>query len=159
MKDIAVNSEKRLKYDIRSCWKSRISKKKMDSFKKELAGLLKRYGWEGASETPDYILADYVERCLNSYCFANRNAFHNWTKLEDDNTTKKEEKWYYLAKGELPDKDGEYLCRYYKYGLHFSGVSRYHVQDNKWYHLIYDEEYRVPKPDAWQEIILPEEEA
>lgn len=66
--------------------------------------------------------------------------------------------WHYPSKGELPDKDGEYLCRYYKYGIRFSKVARYRVKDNKWYHLIYDAEYRIPKPDAWQEIILPEKE-
>ena len=69
------------------------------------------------------------------------------------------DKWHYPAEGELPEKDGEYLCRYYKYNLRFSKVSHYRVEDNKWYNLVYDEEYRVPKPDAWQYIIPPKEEA
>lgn len=67
--------------------------------------------------------------------------------------------WHYPSKGELPDRDGEYLCRYYKYDLHFSKVLFYRVEDNKWYNLVYDEEYRAPKPDAWQYIVPPEEEA
>lgn len=68
--------------------------------------------------------------------------------------------WHYTSKGEVPDKDGEYLCRYYKYGLRFTKVMSYRVKDNKWYHLdeYNEEEYRVPKPDAWQYIILPEVE-
>ena len=56
--------------------------------------------------------------------------------------------WHYPSKGELPEKDGEYLCRYYKYDLRFSKLAHYRVEDNKWYHLIFDEEYRMPKPDA-----------
>ena len=70
--------------------------------------------------------------------------------------------WHYPSKGELPDKDGEYLCRYlckhYKHNLRFTKVSHYRVKDNKWYQLIYDKEHRVPKPDAWQYIIPPKEE-
>lgn len=66
--------------------------------------------------------------------------------------------WHYPSKGELPEKDGEYLCRYYKYDLRFSKLAHYRVEDNKWYHLIYDEEYRMPKPDAWQYIVPPKKE-
>ena len=66
--------------------------------------------------------------------------------------------WHYTSKRELPEKDGEYLCRYYKYDIRFSKVLLYRVKDNKWYNLVYDEEYRVPKPDAWQFIDLPKEE-
>ena len=69
------------------------------------------------------------------------------------------DQWYYPANGELPEKDGEYLCRYYKYDLRFSKLAHYRVEDNKWYHIIYDEEYRMPKPDAWQYIVPPKEEA
>lgn len=68
------------------------------------------------------------------------------------------DKWHYLSKRELPEKDGEYLCRYYKYDIRFSKVLLYRVKDNKWYNLVYDEERRAPKPDAWQFIDLPKEE-
>ena len=37
-------------------------------FKKELTSLLNRYGWDNDCETPDHILADYVERCLTNLC-------------------------------------------------------------------------------------------
>lgn len=36
-------------------------------FKKELTSLLNRYEWDNACETPDFILADYVESCLQSF--------------------------------------------------------------------------------------------
>ena len=39
-----------------------------EDFKKELASLLNRYSWDNACETPDHILADYVERCLTNLC-------------------------------------------------------------------------------------------
>lgn len=39
-----------------------------ENFKKELISLLNRYGWDGACEMADYILADYVERCLENLC-------------------------------------------------------------------------------------------
>ncbi len=35
-----------------------------NAFKKELASLLNRYGWDNFCECPDHILADYAERCL-----------------------------------------------------------------------------------------------
>lgn len=63
----------------------------MSDFKKELTSLLNKYSWDKACETPDYILADYVERCLNNYCstIGINMAWHNWRKLEDDKTMKK----------------------------------------------------------------------
>lgn len=41
-----------------------------EDFKKELISLLNSYGWDGACEMADYILADYVERCLDNLCSA-----------------------------------------------------------------------------------------
>ena len=60
-------------------------KQKKDSFKKELTGLLNRYGWDNACETPDFILADYVETCLKNYCSTTtcNIAWHKWGKLSD----------------------------------------------------------------------------
>ena len=54
-----------------------------ENFKKELSSLLNRYSWDTACETPDYILADYVERCLLNYCstMAMNIAWHsNWKR-------------------------------------------------------------------------------
>lgn len=55
-----------------------------EDFKKELASLLNRYSWDNACETPDHILADYVERCLTNLCGTiNQDiAWHeNWKRL------------------------------------------------------------------------------
>lgn len=49
-----------------------------EEFKKELASLINRYSIENDSNTPDFILADYVVECLNSFA----------------NTSKTREKWY-----------------------------------------------------------------
>lgn len=38
-----------------------------DSFKKELADIINRYSKENASNTPDFILANYVHTCLTAY--------------------------------------------------------------------------------------------
>jgi len=52
---------------------------KMDSeFKKELTGLINSYTKENRSNTPDYILAEYLEDCLRAYDKAtNERSFHN----------------------------------------------------------------------------------
>ena len=56
-------------------------------FKKELASLLNRYGFDGACETPDWILADYVERCLRNFgCIIAKDiAWHSsWKTLGEE---------------------------------------------------------------------------
>lgn len=56
-------------------------------FKKELTSLLNRHGWDDACETPDHILADYVEKCLCNYCSTiSRNiAWHTgWKRLGEE---------------------------------------------------------------------------
>lgn len=53
-------------------------------FKKELTSLLNRYGWDNACETPDHILADYVERCMTNLCstMGKTIAWHSrWKRL------------------------------------------------------------------------------
>jgi hypothetical protein len=39
---------------------------KGDAFRQELAGLLNRYSMENASDTPDFLLADYLIECLRA---------------------------------------------------------------------------------------------
>ena len=39
-------------------------------FKKELENLINRYSVENASNTPDFILAGYIERCLHAFAEA-----------------------------------------------------------------------------------------
>ena len=38
-----------------------------DSFRRELSEVLNRYSKENGSNTPDFILADYLARCLEAY--------------------------------------------------------------------------------------------
>jgi len=59
---------------------------KTDDFKKELAVLLNCYGWDTACDTPDYILATYLDNMLNDYCavMARNIAWHtDWKRLGD----------------------------------------------------------------------------
>ena len=56
-------------------------------FKKELTSLLNRYGWDNACETPDHILADYVERCMTNLCstMGKNIAWHSsWKRLGEE---------------------------------------------------------------------------
>lgn len=39
----------------------------MDTFERELVGLINRYSQENESDTPDYILANYLLDCLAAY--------------------------------------------------------------------------------------------
>jgi hypothetical protein len=39
----------------------------MDGFKKELEQLINQYSKENASNTPDFILAMYLENCLSAW--------------------------------------------------------------------------------------------
>lgn len=66
----------------------------MIDFKKDLTILLNKCGWDTASETPDHILADYVEQCLYNYCLIIRKniVWHNWEKVVTDVSTEKEDK-------------------------------------------------------------------
>lgn len=48
------------------------------TFRKELTTLLNRYNAENSSNTPDFILAEYIENCLDAF----------------DNASRKREKWY-----------------------------------------------------------------
>lgn len=49
-----------------------------EEFKKELERLINRFSMENGSNTPDFILADYLVGCLESY----------------NETVKAREKWY-----------------------------------------------------------------
>ena len=39
----------------------------MDTFKQELTDLLNRHSKENESDTPDFMLAEYLIMCLNAY--------------------------------------------------------------------------------------------
>ena len=57
-----------------------------DQFKKELEGLINRYSMERGSNTPDFILADYLYGCL----------------LQFNETVAAREKWYKPAPAQEP---------------------------------------------------------
>ena len=58
-----------------------------ESFKKELTSLLNRYGWDNTCETPDHILADYVEMSLKNYSeimCQNIDWHSSWERLGEE---------------------------------------------------------------------------
>ena len=50
----------------------------LSSFEKQLSSLLNRYSMENGSNTPDFILANYLHKCLENF----------------NETSKAREKWY-----------------------------------------------------------------
>lgn len=38
-----------------------------DTFHDELTALLNRYNWDGHANTPDFMLAHFMKRCLEAY--------------------------------------------------------------------------------------------
>jgi hypothetical protein len=53
----------------------------VNSFRRELQGLLNKYSRENGSDTPDWILADYLIACLDGYD-ATVNARDKWYGCE-----------------------------------------------------------------------------
>lgn len=56
-------------------------------FKEELTNLLNRYGYDTTCDTPDYILADYIGKCLENYCAVIQSniAWHTgWKRLGEE---------------------------------------------------------------------------
>ena len=59
-----------------------------DDFVLELKNLFNKYNVENESDTPDYVLAKYITKCLESYAIAVRDrdifyAFKPWNKYGD----------------------------------------------------------------------------
>lgn len=48
----------------------------MEDFKEELASLINKHSLENGSNTPDYILAEYLVNCLQNY-----EAIHHQNEL------------------------------------------------------------------------------
>jgi len=46
---------------------------RLDEFEKELTGLINKYSLENISNTPDFILADYLRDCLEILDYAIRD--------------------------------------------------------------------------------------
>lgn len=51
-------------------------------FRTELAGVLNKYSLENGSDTPDFILARYLQNCLNAFDIAvtDREGWYGRTK-------------------------------------------------------------------------------
>jgi len=55
----------------------------MSEFEKELTDLLNRYSIENESDTPDFILAEYLNNCLTTFDAA-VNARRKWYGDKDN---------------------------------------------------------------------------
>ena len=59
-----------------------------DNFEKDLTRLINRHSLENQSDTPDYILAKFMESCLGAYNAAVRSrdawySFDPWSKITE----------------------------------------------------------------------------
>jgi hypothetical protein len=55
----------------------------MNTFRKELEGLINKYSMENGSNTPDFILAEFLWGCLKSFDKAT-NRRENWYGYEPE---------------------------------------------------------------------------
>jgi hypothetical protein len=53
----------------------------MSDFQTELEGLINRHSVENSSNTPDYILAGYLQRCLDAFNIATKQR-DGWYDVE-----------------------------------------------------------------------------
>lgn len=53
----------------------------MENFRRELEKLINRHCKENDSDTPDFILAKYIERCLDNYAITVKER-DEWFKFE-----------------------------------------------------------------------------
>ena len=49
-------------------------KRRKHEFKKELESLINKYSLENESDTPDFILADYLIRCLEAFNISHKSV-------------------------------------------------------------------------------------
>lgn len=56
---------------------------KSPTFRQELSSLLNRYSKENGSNTPDFILADYLNACLESFDKATASRTH-WYRTGEE---------------------------------------------------------------------------
>lgn len=56
---------------------------KKDSFEKELTALLNRHSKENGSNTPDFILSDYLQHCLDNFN-SSVTARNDWYRIKDE---------------------------------------------------------------------------
>ncbi len=48
----------------------------MDTFERELKGLINKHSMENGSNTPDFILAQYLQSCLDAFDTATQRREH-----------------------------------------------------------------------------------
>lgn len=53
-----------------------------DNFRKDLEDLINRHSLENESNTPDFLLADYLCRCLDAFDIAVKDRT-NWYRKEE----------------------------------------------------------------------------
>ncbi len=44
----------------------------MNQFERELTDLINKHSMEGASDTPDFVLSHYLQKCLDAFNIASR---------------------------------------------------------------------------------------
>lgn len=59
----------------------------MDTFQRELEALINRYSLENGSNTPDFILAQYLQDCLVAYERLHSAKEAWYAKAEDEDNT------------------------------------------------------------------------
>lgn len=62
----------------------------MDTFRDTLERLINQHSMENGSDTPDFILADYLKRCLDNWDYTSRQRenWYNQNKKEKTNESK-----------------------------------------------------------------------
>ena len=65
--------------------------RKLDDFRKELAALVNKHSLENDSNTPDFIIADYLADCLQAWNKAAkwRNGWNRMSPVDHDDLTRK----------------------------------------------------------------------
>jgi hypothetical protein len=68
----------------------RVLKEDLDSFEKKLTGLINQSGLENWSDTPDFILAKYLRKCLETYNVIARKKAEWYSRPIDTNESLEE---------------------------------------------------------------------
>lgn len=116
-------------------------------FQAELANLINKYSGENDSNTPDFILAQYLVDCLNSFNrnMASRERFYEGSYIKDDMTTAT--KTYKYTR--FPNSDEEFTL---PPGQYYVGDLCYVFEDGDWDTFITEVQYQAPKGQHWSAL-------